>query len=163
MCENAPQAIYELEHMGLPFSRLDNGKIYQRAFGGATREYGREQAHRTCCAADRTGHAMLHTLYQKNLEQKVNFFNEWFAIDLVQTATGIAGVTAMCIETGELFSFMHARPFSQQAALAEFINRPPMLTLIRAMVLVWCCAQVCRCKIWSFGNSIQPESTVQVH
>ncbi len=108
MCENAPQAIYELEHMGLPFSRLDNGKIYQRAFGGATREYGKEQAHRTCCAADRTGHAMLHTLYQKNIEAKANFFNEWFAIDLVRTPTGIAGVTAMCIETGEIV-FIHAR------------------------------------------------------
>jgi succinate dehydrogenase / fumarate reductase flavoprotein subunit len=108
MCENAPQAIYELEHMGLPFSRLDNGKIYQRAFGGATREYGKEQAHRTCCAADRTGHAMLHTLYQKNIEAKAQFFNEWFAIDLVRTREGIAGVTAICIETGETV-FIHAR------------------------------------------------------
>ena len=108
MCENAPQAIYELEHMGLPFSRLDNGKIYQRAFGGATREYGKEQAHRTCCAADRTGHAMLHTLFQKNLEAKTQFFNEWFAIDLVKTKNGIAGVTAICIETGEIV-FIHAR------------------------------------------------------
>lgn len=101
MCKNAPQTIIELEHMGLPFSRLDNGKIYQRAFGGATREYGKEQAHRTCCAADRTGHAMLHTLYQKNLQAKANFFNEWFALDLVHTKEGIAGVTAICIETGE--------------------------------------------------------------
>lgn len=74
MCINAPQSIYELEHMGLPFSRLDNGKIYQRAFGGATREYGKSQAHRTCCAADRTGHAMLHTLYQKNVQAKAHFF-----------------------------------------------------------------------------------------
>lgn len=102
MCENAPQTIYELEHMGLPFSRLNDGKIYQRAFGGATRDYGREQAHRTCCAADRTGHAMLHTLFQKNIEAKAQFFNEWFAIDLVTTSTGVAGVTAMCIETGEI-------------------------------------------------------------
>lgn len=101
MCKNAPQTIIELEHMGLPFSRLDNGKIYQRAFGGATREYGKEQAHRTCCAADRTGHAMLHTLYQKNVQAKANFFNEWFALDLVHTKEGIAGVTAICIETGE--------------------------------------------------------------
>lgn len=108
MCENAPQAIYELEHMGLPFSRLDDGKIYQRAFGGATRDYGKEQAHRTCCAADRTGHAMLHTLYQKNLQAKAKFFNEWFAIDLVHTRNGIAGVTAICIETGEIV-FIHAR------------------------------------------------------
>lgn len=102
MCENAPQTIYELEHMGLPFSRLKDGKIYQRAFGGATLDYGKEQAHRTCCAADRTGHAMLHTLFQKNIEAKAKFFNEWYAIDLVKTATGVAGVTAMCIETGEI-------------------------------------------------------------
>jgi len=102
MCKNAPQSIYELEHMGLPFSRLDDGKIYQRAFGGATRDYGKEQAHRTCAAADRTGHAMLHTLYQKNIEAKTRFFNEWFAMDLVRTPEGIAGVTAICIETGEV-------------------------------------------------------------
>lgn len=105
MCQNAPDSIYELEHMGLPFSRLKDGKIYQRAFGGATREYGKEQAHRTCCAADRTGHAMLHTLYQKNLQAKAVFFNEWFAMDLVKTDDGIAGVTAICIETGEVVFF----------------------------------------------------------
>src|SRR3990167_9490367 len=108
MCKNAPQTIYELEHMGLPFSRLKDGKIYQRAFGGATREYGKEQAHRTCCAADRTGHAMLHTLYQKNLQAKAHFFNEWFAIDLVKGKHGVAGVTALSIETGEVV-FIHAR------------------------------------------------------
>lgn len=108
MCQNAPQSIYELEHFGLPFSRMDNGKIYQRAFGGATRHYGKEQAHRTCAAADRTGHAMLHALYQRNLQAKSRFFNEWFAIDLVKTKTGIAGVTALCIETGEVV-FIHAR------------------------------------------------------
>lgn len=108
MCENAPQSIYELEHMGLPFSRFEDGKIYQRAFGGATRDYGKEQAHRTCAAADRTGHAMLHTLYQANLKAKTRFFNEWFAIDLVKTSTGIAGVTAISIETGEVV-FLHTR------------------------------------------------------
>lgn len=108
MCKNAPESIYELEHMGLPFSRLDNGKIYQRAFGGATREYGKAQAHRTCAAADRTGHAMLHTLYQKNIQAKARFFNEWFAIDLVKGLEGIAGVTAISIETGEVV-FIHAK------------------------------------------------------
>lgn len=102
MCKYAPETIYELEHMGLPFSRLDDGKIYQRAFGGQTRNYGGELAHRTCAAADRTGHAMLHTLYQKNVEAKTQFYNEWFAIDLVPGQGGIAGVIAMCIETGEV-------------------------------------------------------------
>jgi len=108
MCKNAPQSIYELEHMGLPFSRLDDGKIFQRAFGGATLDYGKEQAHRTCYAADRTGHAMLHTLYQKNIQTKTHFFTEWFAIDLVKTSDGVAGVTAICIETGEVV-FIHAK------------------------------------------------------
>lgn len=108
MCQIAPQTIYELEHMGLPFSRLDDGKIYQRAFGGQTRNYGGELVHRTCCAEDRTGHAMLHTLYQKNIQAKAKFFNEWFAIDLVKTASGIAGVIAMSIETGEVV-FLKAR------------------------------------------------------
>jgi succinate dehydrogenase / fumarate reductase flavoprotein subunit len=102
MCKHAPETIYELEHMGLPFSRTDSGKIYQRAFGGQTRNYGGELAHRTCCAADRTGHAMLHTLYQKNVEAKTQFYNEWFAIDLVRAGDGIAGVIAMSIETGEV-------------------------------------------------------------
>lgn len=108
MCKSAPQTIYELEHMGLPFSRLDDGKIYQRAFGGQTRNYGGELVHRTCAAEDRTGHAMLHTLYQKNLQAKAKFFNEWFAIDLVKTDKGIAGVMALCIETGEVV-FLKAR------------------------------------------------------
>ncbi len=108
MCQNAPETIYELEHMGLPFSRLEDGKIYQRAFGGQTRNFGGELVHRTCCAADRTGHAMLHTLYQKNIEAKAKFFNEWFAIDLVKTEQGIAGVVALNIETGEVI-FLKAR------------------------------------------------------
>jgi len=108
MCKVAPEAIYELEHMGLPFSRLENGKIYQRAFGGQTRNYGKELVHRTCCAADRTGHAMLHTLYQQNIAAKTRFYNEWFAIDLVKTSAGIAGVIAMDIESGEVV-FLKAR------------------------------------------------------
>lgn len=106
MCREAPAAVYELEHYGLPFSRLDDGRIYQRAFGGHTIHYGKELARRTCAAADRTGHAMLHTLYQKNLEANTHFYDEWFAIDLVKdTNNGIAGVIAMSIETGELVFF----------------------------------------------------------
>ncbi|HVY53847.1 MAG TPA: succinate dehydrogenase flavoprotein subunit [Gammaproteobacteria bacterium] len=108
MCKQAPETIYELEHMGMPFSRLENGKIYQRAFGGATRNYGGEQAHRTCAVADRTGHAMLHTLFQKNIQAKTRFFNEWFAIDLVKAGSSIAGTMAICIETGEV-AFFKAR------------------------------------------------------
>jgi succinate dehydrogenase / fumarate reductase flavoprotein subunit len=106
MCENAPASVYELEHMGLPFSRLDDGRIYQRAFGGHTRDYGGEIARRTCACADRTGHAMLHTLFQKNIEANTHFFSEWYAIDLVKSRNGgISGVVAMCMETGEVVYF----------------------------------------------------------
>lgn len=106
MCREAPATVIELEHMGLPFSRLDNGKIYQRPFGGHTRDFGGELARRTCAAADRTGHAMLHTLYQKNIEANTHFFNEWYAMDLVKSESGgIAGVVAMCMETGEIVYF----------------------------------------------------------
>ncbi|MDF3054116.1 MAG: sdhA [Gammaproteobacteria bacterium] len=103
MCKHAPDTIIELEHMGLPFSRNEQGKIYQRAFGGQTLNFGGDLAHRTCAAADRTGHAMLHTLYQKNVEARTHCYNEWYAVDLVKSVNGgIAGVIALCIETGEV-------------------------------------------------------------
>lgn len=106
MCENGPAAVYELEHMGLPFSRLDNGKIYQRPFGGQSKDFGGEQAARTAAAADRTGHALLHTLYQANLAAQTQFFNEWYAMDIVRNEEGdVCGVTAMSIETGEVALF----------------------------------------------------------
>lgn len=106
MTQEAPESIYELEHMGLPFSRLDDGRIYQRAFGGHTRDFGGELARRTCACADRTGHAMLHTLYQKNVEANSHFHYEWYALDLVKGVNGgIAGVVAMCMETSEIVFF----------------------------------------------------------
>lgn len=106
MCREAPASVYELEHMGLPFSRLDDGKIYQRAFGGHTQHYGGEPTRRTCSAADRTGHAMVHTMFQKNIEAKTHFYSEWYAVDLVKDAAGgVAGVVAICIETGETVFF----------------------------------------------------------
>ena len=110
MCQHAPQSIIELEHMGMPFSRLKNGKIYQRAFGGMSRNYDAgNQAKRTCAASDRTGHALLHTLYQGNLKHDTNFYNEWYAVDLVKADDGsIAGVIALCIESGELV-FLQAK------------------------------------------------------
>ncbi|VAW54537.1 Succinate dehydrogenase flavoprotein subunit [hydrothermal vent metagenome] len=84
MCRAAPKAVYELEHFGVPFSRLDNGKIYQRAFGGQSQDFGGDQAARTCAAADRTGHAILHSLYQQNIRAKTHFFDEYFAVDLLK-------------------------------------------------------------------------------
>jgi succinate dehydrogenase / fumarate reductase, flavoprotein subunit len=106
LCKTGPEVVYELEHMGLPFSRMDDGRIYQRQFGGQSKHFGGEQAARTCAAADRTGHALLHTLYQQNLKAKTHIFSEWFALDFVKDAQGrIAGVTALCIETGEVIFF----------------------------------------------------------
>lgn len=106
MCKEAPQSVIELEHMGMPFSRDKNGKIYQRSFGGQSREYGKDlTAHRTCCVADRTGHALLHTLFQQNIAHKAHFLSEWYALDLVVDDEGaVTGVTALCIETGEMYS-----------------------------------------------------------
>ena len=110
MCRNAPSAVYELEHMGLPFSRLETGKnagkIYQRPFGGQSKNFGGEQAIRTCAAADRTGHALLHTLYQRNIAARTQFFDEFFALDLIRNDEGtVTGVMAMEIETGEPWLF----------------------------------------------------------
>lgn len=103
MCSVGPEAVYELEHMGLPFSRTESGRIYQRPFGGQSKDYGKGgQAARTCAAADRTGHALLHTLYQGNLKAETVFFNEWYATDLVKNQQGcVVGVIAICMETGE--------------------------------------------------------------
>ena len=103
MCSVGPEAVFELEHMGLPFSRTENGRIYQRPFGGQSKDFGKGgQAARTCAAADRTGHALLHTLYQNNVKNNTVFMTEWFAVDLVKNQDGVVtGVIALCIETGE--------------------------------------------------------------
>ncbi|MES2823133.1 MAG: succinate dehydrogenase flavoprotein subunit [Pseudomonadota bacterium] len=103
MCSVGPEAVFELEHMGLPFSRTDEGRIYQRPFGGQSKDFGKGgQAARTCAAADRTGHALLHTLYQGNIKSNTVFLNEWFAVDLVKNGDGaVVGVIAINIEDGE--------------------------------------------------------------
>ena len=103
MCKTGPEAIFEMEHMGLPFSRNEDGRIYQRPFGGQSKDFGSGgQAARTCAAADRTGHALLHTLYQGNLKNKTVFLNEWFAVDLVKNSdNAVVGVIAINIESGE--------------------------------------------------------------
>ncbi|MFT0212624.1 succinate dehydrogenase flavoprotein subunit [Pseudomonas sp. F1_0610] len=103
MCSVGPEAVFELEHMGLPFSRTEQGRIYQRPFGGQSKNFGQGgQAARTCAAADRTGHALLHTLYQNNLKHGTQFLNEWYAVDLVKNQdNAVVGVIAICMETGE--------------------------------------------------------------
>ncbi len=107
LCKNAPQAVIELEHYGVPFSRTEEGKIYQRPFGGMTTEYGEgKAAQRTCAAADRTGHAILHTLYQQALKNKANFFIEYFALDLIMDEAGTCrGITALDLNTGTIHVF----------------------------------------------------------
>ncbi|NUZ05209.1 succinate dehydrogenase flavoprotein subunit [Piscinibacter koreensis] len=103
MCREAPKVVYELEHFGMPFDRNPDGTIYQRPFGGHTANYGEKPVQRACAAADRTGHAMLHTLYQQNVKARTNFFVEWMALDLIRDAEGsVVGVTALEMETGEL-------------------------------------------------------------
>ena len=106
MCRQACAAVIELEHYGMPFDRLDNGKIYQRPFGGHTSNYGERAVKRACAAADRTGHAMLHTLYQRNVRAHTQFFVEWMALDLIRNQQGdVLGVIALEMETGEMMIF----------------------------------------------------------
>jgi len=103
MCREATKVVYELEHFGMPFDRNPDGTIYQRPFGGHTANYGEKPVQRACAAADRTGHAMLHTLYQQNVKARTNFFVEWMALDLIRDAEGaVVGVTALEMETGQL-------------------------------------------------------------
>ena len=103
MCRAAPEVVYELEHFGMPFDRLPDGRIYQRPFGGHMQGYGMNPVERACAAADRTGHAMLHTLYQRNVRAGTQFFVEWMALDLIRDPEGdVLGVVAMEIETGEV-------------------------------------------------------------
>ncbi|MCX7694091.1 MAG: succinate dehydrogenase flavoprotein subunit [Tepidimonas taiwanensis] len=104
MCREAPKVVYELEHMGMPFDRNPDGTIYQRPFGGHTANYGEKPVQRACAAADRTGHAMLHTLYQQNVAARTTFFVEWMALDLIRDADGdVVGVTALEMETGDVY------------------------------------------------------------
>lgn len=106
LCRNAPDAVYELEHWGVPFSRTEDGKIYQRPFGGMTTHYGKGYAQRTCAAADRTGHAILHTLYGQSLRHSAEFFIEYFAIDLIMDDSGACrGVVALSMDDGTIHRF----------------------------------------------------------
>ncbi|MBE7528067.1 MAG: succinate dehydrogenase flavoprotein subunit [Burkholderiales bacterium] len=103
MCRHASEVVYELEHFGMPFDRLENGKIYQRPFGGQSLNFGGDQASRSCAVADRTGHAMLHTLYQRNVSANTQFFIEWLGLDLIRDHEGeVLGITALEMETGEI-------------------------------------------------------------
>jgi succinate dehydrogenase / fumarate reductase flavoprotein subunit len=124
--------VYELEHWGVPFSRTDEGKIYQRPFGGMTTDYGKGTAQRTCAAADRTGHAILHTLYGQAVKNQTNFFIEYFALDLIMDEDGrCRGVIALDMATGEIHRFW------LRAATGGPISPRPPPTPARATATPW--------------------------
>lgn len=164
MCKTGPEAILELEHMGLPFSRLDDGRIYQRPFGGQSKNFGGEQAARTAAAADRTGHALLHTLYQQNLKNHTTIFSEWYALDLVKNQDGaVVGCTALCIETGEVVYFKARATVLATGGQGVFISPPPTPTLTLATVSAWLSVQAYRYRIWKCGSSTRPVLPVRAY
>ena len=164
MCSVGPEAVFELEHMGLPFSRFENGRIYQRPFGGQSKDYGAGgQAARTCAAADRTGHALLHTLYQANLKNNTTFLNEWFAVDLVRNQDGVVvGVIAIEIETGEAFLLNQKQQFWPQVVQVVFTHQQRTHTSIPVMGSAWRYGLDMPCKTWKCGSSTQLVSTARV-
>ncbi len=154
MCKTGPEAILELEHMGLLFSRLDDGRIYQRPFGGQSKNFGGEQAARTAAAADRTGHALLHTLYQQNLKNHTTIFSEWYALDLVKTRMARWWVVPHCASKPvKWFISKPALPCWRLAEQGVFISPPPTPTLTPATVSAWLSVPAYRCRIWKCGSS----------
>ena len=162
MCREAVPAVYELEHFGVPFSRTEEGKIYQRPFGGHMTKYGDgPPAMRACAAADRTGHAILHTLYQQSLKHDAEFFIEYFALDLIMDEEGVCrGVHRL--EPGETARIHRFR--AQMVVLATggygrtFLSCTSAHTCT-ATATAWCCAPACRARTWSSCSSIQPASS----
>ena len=161
MCREAIPAIIELEHQGVPFSRTDDGKIYQRPFGGMTTHYGKGTAQRTCAAADRTGHAILHTLYQQSLAHDARFFIEYFALDLIMDADGACrGVLALDMAEGTLHLFR-----AQGVVLATggygraYFSRDLRAHLHRRRRRHGAARRPGACRTWSSCSSTRPAST----
>jgi succinate dehydrogenase / fumarate reductase flavoprotein subunit len=140
----------------MPFDRNEDGTIYQRPFGGHSANYGEKAVPRACAAADRTGHALLHTLYQSNVKMGTQFFVEWIALDLIRNEAGdVLGVTAIDQETGNIAVFQAKQHCLLQVVLVVFTVHQPMLISILVTVLVWLLVQVFHYKIWNSGNSTQ--------
>ena len=158
MCRMAPQVVYELEHFGMPFDRNPDGTIYQRPFGGHSANFGEKPVQRACAAADRTGHAMLHTLYQRNVRAHTQFFVEWMALDLVRNADGdVLGVVAL--RDGDrrgAGSCRRRSPCSPPAARGASSPRRPTRSSTPATASAWRRARAFRSRTWSSGNSIRP-------
>ncbi len=163
LAREAPKAVYELEHYGVPFSRTEDGRIYQRPFGGHTTEYGEgPPVQRTCAAADRTGHAILHTLYGQSLKNNAEFYIEYFALDLIMTEMAAAPAssagswtTARC--TSSTPRWWCWRP----AAMAAPISARPAPIPAPATVAAWSPARACRCRTWNSCSSTRPASTAR--
>ncbi len=163
LVRNAPAAVYELEHWGVPFSRTDAGKIYQRPFGGMTTHFGKGIAQRTCAAADRTGHAILHTLYGQALRNRTEFFIEYFAIDLIMDEEGrCRGVVALKMDDGTIHRFGPGSRSLRPAVMAVPISQPPRPIPAPAMAMPWCCAPACPCRIWNSCSSTRPAFMARV-
>jgi len=158
LAREAPKAVYELEHYGVPFSRTEAGKIYQRPFGGHTTEFGEgPPVQRTCAAADRTGHAILHTLYGQSLKNNAEFYIEYFAIDLVMSDDGVCqGVVCWKLDDGTCMCSTPKRSYWPQAAMGVPISAPLLRIPAPEMAAAWSRGRVCRFKIWSSYSSIQP-------
>ena len=151
MCREAIPAVYELEHFGMPFSRTEDGRIYQRPFGGHMQDYGKTPAMRACAAADRTGHAILHTLYQQSLKHEVEFFVEYFALDLIMEEGACRGVVAWCLEDGIDAPLPRADAWCWRPAATGAPSSPaPRRIPAPATAPAWCCARACRCEDMEF-------------
>ena len=150
LCREAPKAVYELDHFGVPFSRTEQGKIYQRPFGGMTTEFGEgPPAQRTCAAADRTGHAMLHTLYGQSLKYDAEFYIEYFAIDLIMEEGACRGVVAMDLATGEIHRFRAHKTILATGGYGRVYFSCTSAHTCTGDGNAMCCAPACRCRIWS--------------
>ncbi len=160
MCREAVPAVLELEHYGVPFSRTEDGRIYQRPFGGQTLQYGKSMAQRTCAAADRTGHAILHALYQQCLKHNTEFFVEYLALDLLMDEDGACkGCSRGIWRRGRCTASAPIARCWPPAAMAASISPAPPPTPAPATATPWCCGPGCRWRTWSSPSSIRPAST----
>ena len=163
MCREAVPAVLELEHYGVPFSRTEDGRIYQRPFGGQTLEYGKEMAKRTCAAADRTGHAILHTLYQQCLKHNTEFFVEYVTLDLLMDEDGTCrGLLAWNMDDGTLPGSMPIAQSWQPAATVESISLALPPIPVPVMATRWRCAPEYRSRTWNLRNFTRAASTARV-
>jgi len=161
MCREAVPSVLELEHYGVPFSRTEDGRIYQRPFGGQTIEYGKKLAKRTCAAADRTGHAILHTLYQQCLKHKTEFFAEYLALDLLMAEDGACrGMLAWNMEDGTLHCFRAHITVLATGGYGRVYFSCTAAIPVPVMVMPWRCVPGSRWRIWNLRSFTRPASTV---